>query len=245
MVPARKKSRTMEHRPAGEPDPSRTDKIVARHNRVVIESGRQKVFASALDWPGWSRSGRTEQAAIAALEDYLPRYLGVTARAEVKGVRAAAGELAAVEHLQGGGATDFGVPDRVATIERQGLTKAELERHLKLLQACWAEFDETAARVSATLQKGPRGGGRDRDEIIEHVYEAERGYVRHLGIPRAAAFDYTGDGLATHRAAVLGALRGIHKAGDTSSTWPYPYVIRRMAWHLLDHAWELQDKDLS
>ena len=40
---------------------------------VFVESGRKRVFASALDWPGWCRSGRTEELAIEALAAYLPR----------------------------------------------------------------------------------------------------------------------------------------------------------------------------
>jgi len=41
--------------------------------RVVVEGGAKRVFASAVDWPGWARSGRDEAAALEALLAYAPR----------------------------------------------------------------------------------------------------------------------------------------------------------------------------
>ena len=41
---------------------------------VAIEGTRKKVFASALEWPGWSRSGKTPESAIENLLAYAPRY---------------------------------------------------------------------------------------------------------------------------------------------------------------------------
>jgi hypothetical protein len=40
------------------------------------------------------------------------------------------------------------------------------------------------------------------------------------------------------RAALAGALR----AGAPGAAWQARYVIRRCAWHALDHAWEIEDK---
>ena len=49
-----------------------------------------------------------------------------------------------------------------------------------------------------------------------------------------------------HHEAVFAAIPGLRKGEiATSSGWPVRYAIRRMAWHVLDHAWEMQDKDLS
>jgi hypothetical protein len=212
---------------------------------VVIETGTKKVFASAIDWPGWSRSGRTEDDALATLAHYADRYRVVADLAHTRGVVAAAGDLQVVEHVQGGGATDFGIPDRPAEIEREPMSESECDRQTRLLAACWETFDRVAASVSAELRKGPRGGGRDRDAIISHVRESERSYARALGLRVAA--DALGDpnGLAAHRDAVRAAMAGLNRSGEVPGAWPVRYVIRRMSWHLLDHAWEMEDKDLS
>jgi hypothetical protein len=214
--------------------------------RVVLEHGKTKVFASALDWPGWSRQGKkTPEAAIEALLAYRERFEAVLALAE--GVALPEGELAIrVEADQpGDGATDFGVPGKVAESEHLPLDGEELDHQIAVLQACWAFFDQVAARVSPTLRKGPRGGGRDRDVIVEHVLEAERGYVRRnldLKHPEMAIDDP--EAIAAHRAAIVAALRehGPHR-GLPGKAWPVRYTIRRMAWHVLDHAWEMEDKD--
>jgi hypothetical protein len=218
---------------------------MATHDRVTIESGTKKVFASALDWPGWSRSGKTEADAIATLADYAPRYRTVAERAGTRGVLAAADAFTVVERQAGGGATDFGVPGEPADAERAPLSDAELDRQVRLLEACWATFDETPERVSAELRKGPRGGGRDRDAIVEHVLESERGYVRYLGIKAPPLSLAEPDGLRAHRDEVVAAIREHHAAGRDARSWPVPYLIRRVAWHVMDHAWEMEDKDLS
>lgn len=49
--------------------------------RVSLEAGFRLTFASALDWPGWSRSGRGEEAAVEALRGYAPRYAPVAVEA--------------------------------------------------------------------------------------------------------------------------------------------------------------------
>jgi hypothetical protein len=41
------------------------------------------------------------------------------------------------------------------------------------------------------------------------------------------------------RDAIADALRG---GGDSGAAWAPRYLIRRTAWHVLDHAWELEDK---
>jgi len=34
-----------------------------------LEIGKKRIVACALDWPGWARSARTEELALAALMD--------------------------------------------------------------------------------------------------------------------------------------------------------------------------------
>jgi hypothetical protein len=213
--------------------------------RVVIESGTKKAFASAVDWPGWSRSGRTEAAALAALTKYADRYRAV---ANIAGSREFPGEAAVfevVERLAGSGATDFGVPEKAGRCDDEPMTDAACERQIALLQASWRFFDDVAARVSAELRKGPRGGGRGRDAIVEHVLEAERGYARRIGVKTPAGAMGSADGVIQHRDAVCETIRRLRRNGEAGEKWPIRYFIRRAAWHVMDHAWEMEDKDLT
>jgi len=214
-------------------------------NRVVIESGSKKVFASALDWPGWSRSGKTEAQALEALAAYADRYEKVAALAGLPGVTAAAQEFSVIEHQAGDGVTDFGVPAHVATAEHEPMTAAECDRQVALLRACWAYFDEVVPRVSEELRKGPRGGGRDRAQIVEHTLDAERSYARQIGVRTPKGGMSSLQGLQDHRDAVCEAIRKVNASDERERGWPVRYFIRRAAWHVLDHAWEMEDKDLS
>lgn len=216
---------------------------MSERNRVVIETGSKKVFATAIDWPGWSRSGKTEADALEVLADYAERYRRVVDLA-------GAGELPetfeVTERVEGSGATDFGVPDRVVDADREPMTEAECGRQIALLRACWEVFDDVAARVSAELRKGPRGGGRDRDQIIDHVVQADRGYGRRIGV-RTPPFD-TCDTAAVqaHREAIFAAIPALRDGAPVRAKgWPARYFIRRAAWHVMDHAWEMEDKDLT
>jgi hypothetical protein len=216
---------------------------MASHNRVVIETGSKKVFASAIDWPGWSRSGRTEDEALATLATYTARYRAVAERAAVPGVTAAATGFDVMDRVDGGGATDFGVPGHPSAHEDEPMTEAECARQVRLLQACWATFDDVASTVSAELRKGPRGGGRDRDEIVLHVFESERNHVRKLGLRTPASAMMSRAGLLEQRDVVCQAIERINTFGETPGTWPLRYALRRIGWHVLDHAWEMEDKD--
>lgn len=213
--------------------------------RIVSESGSKKVFVSALDWPGWSRSGKTEEAALATLADYTDRYQRVVDLAGEGSLPSIPEGVDIVERLQGSGATDFGVPDRAAQCENEPMTEEECERQIRILRACWRYFDDVVPRVSAELRKGPRGGGRDRDEIVEHVLGADRSYARNLGVKTPEAAVFTPDGLQAHRDAVCEAVRDHNARGVSARKWPVRYFLRRAAWHVLDHAWEMEDKDLT
>ena len=211
---------------------------------VCLETGGRLSFASALDWPGWSRSGRGDDAALEALRTYAPRYAPVARAAGQKPPDV--GNIEIIERLPGSATTDFGVLEAIAELERAPLISAELERLIRLLEACWELFDGVVAGAPATLRKGPRGGGRDREAIVDHVVGAEAEmYARKLGLrlPRPALDDLAARAVA--RAAIADALRaaegsGPHPAG--AKGWPPRYAIRRIAWHVLDHAWEIEDK---
>lgn len=209
-----------------------------------MEVGKSKTFASALDWPGWSRANKTEEAAIEALLEYAGRYIPVV---RLAGLDATWQETVDVIDRQlGTGTTEFGVPDVIHAVEREPMSEEECPRQVALLQACWRFFDEVCHTVSADLRKGPRGGGRDRDKMIDHVIQADRGYGRQIGV-RTPPFDtFDIDAVQAHHEAVFAAISNL-RDGEPGwpNGWPARYAIRRMAWHVLDHAWEMQDKDLS
>ncbi len=212
--------------------------------RVILEIGTNRVFACAADWPGWCRSGRSEEQALAALADYLPRYAPVARLAGVELPPAAADALAVVERLPGtAGYTDFGAPGEIAECDHDPLTGQDAARIAAIAGASWAAFDDIAAAAPARLRKGPRGGGRDRDQIIEHVIGAEAAFARKIGVRhRKPAIDDTA-AIAAMRAAITGALG---QASDGTAPppggWPARYAARRIVWHVLDHAWEIEDK---
>ncbi len=209
-------------------------------HRILIERGIKKTFASALDWPGWSRSGKDDKDAIENLMSYAGRYRKVAHLAGFE--RAESWQV--VEELKGTGATDFGVPDKIGDVEYGAMTSDECDRQIAILESCWSYFDDVASRVSSLLQKGPRGGGRDRDAIVEHTLEADRGYARQIGVKTPKEHWHDPESLAAHRRDVIEAVQRLNAEG-TETRWPLRYYIRRAAWHLLDHAWELEDKDLT
>jgi hypothetical protein len=217
--------------------------------RVMVERGKKKrTVACAFDWSGWDRSAKTEEAALQVLESYRPRYAKVAALAGLADEFGAAGELAVVERLEGIGMTDYyGVSGRAAGPEQEQMTEEECERKVALLRAAWTYFDDVAARVSAELRKGPRGGGRERDEIIHHVNGNEiHEYGKKVGVRSSLDAWRTPDELRAHRDAMCAGIRETNARGAAAgSWWTVQFLIRRAAWHMLDHAWEMEDRDLS
>jgi len=120
-----------------------------------------------------------------------------------------------------------------------------LDRELTLMRACWAFFDDVGSRVSAELQKGPRGGGRDRDQIVRHTVATEQDWAKKLGLLSSQGAMLTDEGLQTHRDAYCDAIRAFHAQSKMARTWPLRFLIRHTAFHTMDHAWEMEDKDLT
>ena len=208
---------------------------------VALEGTGKKVFASALDWPGWARSGKSAEAAIEALIAYASRYEPVARAAGL--AFPSTFEVDVVEQLEGGSGTGFGVPSQPAEADSRPTDAADANHEARLVEAAWSIFDRVASRASAELRKGPRGGGRDRDKIVGHVNEADSYYAREIGIhsrPPAAGDRAAVDMLRAEMLAVLRQPSDGQPLADRR--WPARYAARRIAWHALDHAWEIEDR---
>ncbi len=220
--------------------------------RVMLEIGPKgkRVVAVAPDWPGLERGAKAEEAAIERLLAYLPRYAPVATLAGLGAQFAASASSGApvnvVERYPGTGSTDFwGISFAFSAFDHQAMSREELERDLTLMQACWAFFDAVRARVSAEMRKGPRGGGRDRDRIVRHTFGAEQDFAAKLGMRAPEGALLMDEGLSAYRDAYCAAIRALHAEGKPARNWPLRYLIRHTAFHTMDHAWEMEDKDLT
>ncbi|HSZ47519.1 MAG TPA: hypothetical protein VK823_19435 [Streptosporangiaceae bacterium] len=219
--------------------------------RVVLERGpKGKKFAAfAVDWPGWSRGDKSADGALERLAAYRERYRAIAVRAGLDTEFDDAAQLEIVEDRIGTGSVDFwGISFSASSLEQEPMDAAELERKLILLQTCWAYFDDVAARVSPEMRKGPRGGGRDRDTIIRHTVRTEsEDFARKVGlrIPERAAL--APGALAPYREDFVDAMRAYQRGEIKGSmrSWTLPFLVRHSAFHTMDHAWEMEDKDLS
>jgi hypothetical protein len=209
---------------------------------VYIESGAKRTFACALGWPGWCRSGKGEQQALEALAAAAPRYAVVAKAARLGPPAGALEELEVVERLPGNATTDFGAPDARSASDFEPLSREKAERLASLVEASWNVFDRVVKGAPAELRKGPRGGGRDRDKIVTHVLGAESGYVRKIGLRLSEPSPRDPAAVAAFRRAVLEVLRDPSAGRKDDKGWPRPYAARRIAWHALDHAWEIEDR---
>lgn len=222
---------------------------MAHQLRVTLEIGPKgkKMAAVAPDWPGLERGEKTQEAAVARLEAYIPRYAPIAKLAGMAAEFGAVTTLNIVEQYTGPGSTDFwGISFGSSSIDKQAVSREELERELLLMQACWTFFDNVRFRVSAEMQKGPRGGGRDRDDIVRHTLYTEQGWAKKIGVLTPDDAILTDEGLKTHRDAYCHAIRDYHSEGKLvgkMAKWPLRYLIRHTAYHTLDHAWEMEDKD--
>jgi hypothetical protein len=209
--------------------------MAEQHLRVLVEITPKRAYASALDWPGLARAGRDEAAALEALAAAVPRYRSALEAAGIAGPTTAAIDVA--ERLEGDASTAFGVPAMVAEADRRPLDAGEAARLAKIVSAAWQAFDATAAAAPEELRKGPRGGGRNTSKVVEHVHGADDAYAAVMG---AKTRGLAGTAL---REAMLDALaRPSDGSPMAGKRWPPRYAARRIAWHALDHAWEIEDR---
>ncbi len=194
---------------------------------VYFEEGRKHTFALAVDWPGWARRGTSCEHALTELANYQIRY------EEVIGQALPSKALRVIGTVPGTTTTDFGAPGVQGPWDEKPLPRTERQRQLDIVERCWSFFDQVATTSPRVLTKGPRGGGRDRDDIIDHVREAERAYSAKAGVrvPPRTPWPLQRD-LVANRIT----------EGFSDQAWSPRYALRRIAWHVLDHAWEIEDK---
>ena len=218
---------------------------------IYLETGKKKVFASALAWPGWSRSGKDEDQALQVLLDYLPRYARVLNNSGLElPTSITRSQLNIVESHPGNVTTDFGAPAIIPAADQQPFGPQDFDFSQKILASVWDAFDQAVqAAEDKELKKGPRGGGRDAERIISHVFEGDRGYLSRIAGRYKAEKDLTPDEqMSNLRSAIIGALNiaaveGLPEKGSRGGKiWPARYFVRRAAWHTLDHAWEIEDR---
>jgi hypothetical protein len=196
-------------------------------HRVYLEVGTKRVFAVSLDWPGWCRSGRSVDEALERLHLYAPRYSLVVAR----DVTSMGVEI--VGSVTGDATTNFGAPRARGPWDETPASAHDRQAKVGILQSCWNYFDQVVTRSPLELIKGPRGGGRTRDQVSDHVREAERAYGPQTGLRIAARTPWP-----DQRSALADRL----VAGYSNEKWPVDFAVRVIAWHVLDHAWEIEDR---
>ena len=210
--------------------------------RVVLETAPNKAFATAIDWPGWSRAGKTPELALEALAAYEPRYRDAIRSVTSRLPADAAARFEVIERLSGNATTAFGAPGVIAEADGNPTDRAAATRLAGFLEAAWATFDRTAKAAPATLRKGPRGGGRDTARIVDHVNAADHGYAGAVGIRVSAPRSDDPASVVALRAAMLGVVRAPSDGSPVHRTWTVRFLVRRSAWHALDHAWEIEDR---
>jgi len=215
-----------------------------RKIRVSLETTPKKTFASATDWPGWSRSGKTEQLALEALAAYAERYAPIAkAAGETLAAPLTVNDLDVVERGTGGAGTEFGVPSHPTDQDRRRTDAAAAERLARIVEAAWAYFDRTAKAAPEELRKGPRGGGRNTSKIVAHVTESDAGYANAIGIKVRPPDPADRKAVEAMRREMVDVLRTARDGSPLAGKrWPARYAAHRIAWHALDHAWEIEDK---
>ena len=211
---------------------------------VFVEIGSRRSFASALEWPGWSRSGRDESAALEHLAATADRYAVIASAAGVAFDAGSDDTYRVVERAEGNASTDFGAPDIVAAADQAPVDAATARRYAALLAAAWRLLEHTASQAPPELRKGPRGGGRDRDAMLRHVAGSEFGYARRIGVRHSDAAEDP-EAVSALRGDVLAVIGTPSDGGPLTPRgkgWPHRYAARRFTWHVVDHLWEMEDR---
>ena len=218
---------------------------------VYLEIGKKRTFAGAVDWPGWCRSGRDEESALQSLFESGARFANIVQRSRLgfQKPKDASG-FVVVERLKGNATTDFGAPAIAPDRDSKPVSPAELRRLESILKACWRALERNTEKAEGkTLETGPRGGGRQLEGIIEHVLGSTEGYLSQVGWKykqdaRAGQEQQFAQTMQASIDALRASARGeIPAKGPRGGVrWSARYFVRRVAWHILDHAWEIEDR---
>ena len=150
-----------------------------------------------------------------------------------------------IEAAEGDATTEFGVPGRVTESDRRPTDTAEADRLARIVAAAWDCLDRTAATAPEGLRKGPRGGGRDTSKVVEHALMADHAYARQMGLRIPAPAPGDAASVEALRAAMLATLREPSDGSPLAGRkWTSRYAAHRIAWHALDHAWEIEDRSV-
>jgi hypothetical protein len=218
---------------------------------IYLEVGSKFSFAGAIEWPGLCRKGRDASSAQFVLHSYSSRYkLALEKTGLEVDLPSTPSDFKIVEELEGDSTTDFGAPGQSPVVDSSPIDLPDLEFLKRILEACWLAFNHAAASAEGrSLRKGPRGGGRDLEKIIEHVLDANQAYLSRLAWkPQPDPSLVPSDRLANSFEKVCLALSTTVSAGKPErgprggSLWSPRYFVRRVAWHMLDHAWEIEDR---
>jgi hypothetical protein len=209
---------------------------------VALELSTKRTFATAIEWPGWSRAGRDESAALDALLAYGPRYAAVLRGTTRSAAPRSLDALEVVERLPGNATTDFGAPGAPPAADADPVTARELARLSSILRACWSAFDAAAAwrreavaerraRRRARSREDPRARARRRGRVPE-----EPGGTRGVDPVRRRC------ARPTSRPSARGPEASCLTSVPRGFALVRRYAVRRAAWHVLDHTWEIEDR---
>ncbi len=218
---------------------------------IFIEKTRKKTFAGAVDWPGWCRSGKNGESTLQALFQYASRYSELM---KIAGIPfdppQSTADFVITDQVEGNATTSFGAPAIILQADLLPADEKDYQHWRKILKACWKAFDDSYQNaLGKELRKGPRGGGRDAEGILNHVLEADLAYLKRMA--RSYRRNLENDLMTEIRQVrhqILAVLdvsenEGLPEQGPRGGIiWPVRFFIRRVVWHTLDHQWEIDDR---
>ena len=79
--------------------------------------------------------------------------------------------------------------------------------------------------------------------MVRHVVEADAAYAREIGLKLKEPDAFDRKAVKAMRDQMLAVLRQPSDGSPLAGRrWTARYAAHRIAWHALDHAWEMQDR---